>query len=193
VEKILASVVFADLMGFTAAVKDYDDAVYVNFVTELRRVAFGAVEPWHAENRVAYGFWGDEVKVIFSGTDTRRNARHAVACACALQAAWTASPLSGIRAADGAMEPSHFKIGVATGEVTVGLFPGAVSPEIEGRPLCTARTLSKQAKFGTLERIFLDAETHALVADLPDTPSFRRVGDLLAFEVSSLSARLYLA
>lgn len=186
-ERVSASVVFADLMGFTAAVEHYDDAVYVDFVSEFRSVTFRCIEPRRAGNRVAYGFWGDEVKVIFYGEDAARNARDALGCACALQAAWTASPMSGIHEPDVDRGRTLFKIGIATGEVSVDMFAGAVTPEIEGRPLCTARTLSKQAKFGTADRIFLDAETHALIAHLSDSPSFRHVGDPPAFEVRSLS------
>lgn len=160
-ERIHASVVFADLTGFTALVSDTDDAAYIAFMTEFRSVVYGCIEPFEHGNQVECAFWGDEVKVIFRGGDRALNARHAIACARDVRGAWADAPTN--RARRAAQLPAvTFKVGVASGEVTVGLFGGARSPESEGRPLCVARTLSKLARGGEIGRVFIDPATYAL-------------------------------
>jgi class 3 adenylate cyclase len=181
-ERVSASVLFADLTGFTDVVDGYDDEAYLSFMTEFRSVVFRCITPLFSGNRIAYGFWGDEVKVIFYGLDVSLNARHALTCACDLQTGWIASAVNRARHSCN-LEPLRLKIGIATAEVAVGLFPGASTPEIEGRPLCTARTLSKQAKYGMAGCIFLDRTTYDLVAHHPTSPSFKRVEEPAAFEV----------
>jgi class 3 adenylate cyclase len=160
-ERVLAAVVFGDLSGFTALADALDEAAYVAFMTEFRGVVHGCIAPFETGNRLEYAFWGDEVKVLFLGRDPARNAREALACARELGRRWDDAPTSRSRRAAGA-PPVTFKVGVATGELTVGMFPGARSPESEGRPLCTARTLSKWAKLGVGSRVYVDASTRAL-------------------------------
>jgi class 3 adenylate cyclase len=168
-------VVFADLSGFSPVVDPLDEQAYLAFMTDFRGVVFACLAPRVPGNLVQWGFWGDEVKAIFYGGDMARNARDGVRFAADLQAAWERSKI-----ADG----MRFKIGVATGDVTVGPFAGATAPEIEARALLVARTLSKWAKFGAATRIYLDAATCRLL-----DPARRvvRVPDQDAWELERLA------
>ena len=166
-ERVMASVVFADLSGFTEMVNGTpDEADYIAFITEFRAVAYACIAPLQADNRVEYGFWGDEVKVLLTGPVSRRNAADALHCARNLVVRWDATRANEVRRRAG-RDPLRFKIGVATGEVTVGMFPGARSPESEGRPLCSARSLSKWAGSGRASRVYVDEITRGLIDAAP--------------------------
>jgi class 3 adenylate cyclase len=159
----MASVVFADLSGFTQMVEGTgDEAAYIAFITEFRAVMYACIAPLLAGNRVEYAFWGDEVKVLLTGPVSGRNAADALRCAKDMVARWDEAPTNEARRRSG-REPLRFKIGVATGEVTLGFFPGARAPESEGRPLCSARSLSKWAQSGRTSRIYVDGATRSLV------------------------------
>lgn len=159
----MASVVFADLSGFTQMVEAIDDeAAYIAFITEFRAVMYACIAPLLPGNRVEYAFWGDEVKVLLTGPVSRRNAADALQCAREMVVRWDAASTNDERRSSG-REPLRFKIGVATGEVTLGMFPGARAPESEGRPLCSARSLSKWAQSGRTSRIYVDDATRNLV------------------------------
>ncbi len=180
-QRVRAAVVFADLTGFTAAIERLTKDEYIAFMTDFRETVLGCLAPYLGRTPLQYGFWGDEVKAIFHGPDDARNARDALEFARDLQAALARSPLNEARRAAGE-PPVWFKTGIATDELSLGIFPGAVAPEFEGRALLTARSLSKWAKQGTGERIFLDPPTTELLVGL-EGPKLVLVADRNAFEV----------
>jgi len=183
---VLGAVVFADLSGFSPVVDPLDEKAYLTFMTEFREVVFASLAPRLPDNRVQWGFWGDEVKAIFHGDDVKRNAAEAVRFAADLQRAWERSAVADTyRTPGGAI--MTFKIGVATGDVTVGPFAGATAPEIEARALLVARTLSKWAKLGATTRIYLDAATCRLLEG-PGSPRVVAVDGKDAWELERLPA-----
>jgi class 3 adenylate cyclase len=180
-ERVLASVLFADLDGFTAAVEKMDEDTYISFMTQFRDYAFQSIAPLLAGNRVEYGFWGDEVKVLLLGPAVEKNAHDACDCARHLTELWSQSPYNRARFATG-QEPLKFKMGIATEELVVGMYPGARLPESEGRPLCTARSLSKLARAGRASRIYIDERTRSTLNGRT-APSCLPVAGLEAWEL----------
>jgi class 3 adenylate cyclase len=176
VERVLSCVVFGDLSGFTSMADGTDEATYLDFIGEFRGAVFSCIEPLLAGNRIEYGFWGDEVKVLFIGPSCDRNVHDGLQCAADIARRWDTSPTNGARRREG-KDALRFKIGVATGEVTVGLFAGARWPESEGHPLCVARSLSKWARDGLSSRIYVDASTRDLLQTGTALERLRRVVD----------------
>lgn len=181
-ERILASVVFADLSGFTAMADAASEDAYLAFIAEFRGIVYDCIAPLLAHNRLEYGFWGDEVKVVLIGPTVERNAIDALEYAKDLVIHWDAAPSNEARRRAG-QDPLRFKIGIATHELLVGMFPGARAPESEGRPLCTARSLSKRAKGGSATRIYVDDATRTLLIGRVGQALFVPVPEHDAWEV----------
>ena len=149
---IHATIVFADLNGFTELVESIKTGEYIDFIYHFRKIIHSAIKRCLNKDALLYGFWGDEVKVILYSPDQEKNVTEAIDFSMSIQKDWQAET------------KLPFKIGIATDQITLGDFPGAVGYDIEGIPLCTARTLSKLAKQGSYSFIYLDSKSYKLVA-----------------------------